>query len=217
MAKPITPKGDPASLDHADEVSPGDSKPHSALRCPAAHLWVWLIAAAGLFADVYTKHWAVRTIGDPGPVMAGDPNATLEPMVLIAPNYLVLSTWHNPGAIWGLWAHNTFLLVATSLVALGVLGYVFATTRANQHGSHIALGLLFAGALGNLYDRIWNDGNVIDFIVVDLGFFPCNPWPTFNIADTWLVIGVALLMISSYRTHKQLSANSNQETSQQKP
>ena len=68
--------------------------------------------------------------------------------------------------------------------------------------------MLFAGAVGNLYNRIFNDGEVIDFIVVDLHFWPANPWPTFNIADALLCVGVALLLISFYRTQKQVAASS---------
>lgn len=215
MAKSTAPKGDPSHSENATVASSRKSKTTLAIRSTRAHLLIWLTAALGIFADLYSKHWAIETIGNPGPVMAGDPNATLEPIVLI-PKYLILSTWHNPGAIWGIGANNTVVLVAASIIALGFLFYVFTTTQAKQHGGHIALGMLFAGALGNLHDRLFNDGNVIDFIVVDLGFFPFNPWPTFNIADALLVIGVALLLISFYRTNKQISDTSNRETSKQK-
>ena len=75
--------------------------------------------------------------------------------------------------------------------------------------------MIFAGAVGNLSNRIFNQGEVIDFIVVDLHFWPANPWPTFNIADVLLVIGVALLLISFYRAQKRTAA-SNHESSQPK-
>jgi lipoprotein signal peptidase len=206
----VTTKKSASSGDQTIASNPThESRIPVSLRCLQAHLFVWLTAAIGLFADLGSKHWAVQTIGDPGPIIAGDPNAkNLEPIVLISPDYLVLETWHNPGAVWGVGANKNAFLVATSVIALGFLFYLFATTRANQRLGHIALGMLFAGALGNLYDRVFNDGNVIDFIVVDLGFWPLDPWPTFNIADALLCIGVALLLISYYRTHKKLAAAS---------
>jgi len=216
MAKQTAPKGDPSDSTNASPASSRFSTKGLALRSFRAHLFVWLTAALGLFADVSSKSWAIKTIGDPGPIIAKDPNAKpLEPIVLIAPNYLVLSTWYNPGAIWGIGANRTVFLVATSVIALGFLFYLFVSTRANQHLGHIALGMLFAGALGNLYDRIFNNGMVRDFIVVNLGFRPANPWPTFNIADALLCIGVALLLISLYRSQKRTAASSR-DTSQPK-
>ena len=56
--------------------------------------------------------------------------------------------------------------------------------------------MLLAGALGNIHDRLFNNGQVVDFIEVNLHFWPANPWPTFNIADVLLCVGVAILVIN---------------------
>jgi len=209
MAKQTAPKGDAS---HSANAAPASSRFYTkglALRSPRAHLFVWLTAALGLCADLYTKHWAVETLGPPN-----------EPAVQIQTDQktivLVMLQIHtNPGAVWGIGAGKTTLLIATSIAALGFLFWLFATSRPDQKLGHIALGMLFAGAVGNLYNRIFNDGEVIDFIVVDLHFWPANPWPTFNIADALLCIGVALLLISFYRTQKRTAA-SNRDSSQPK-
>ena len=60
---------------------------------------------------------------------------------------------------------------------------------------HVALGLFTAGICGNLWDRIFNDGRVRDFI--DIVYWPGKHWPAFNIADSMLCIGVGLMIISS--------------------
>ena len=57
----------------------------------------------------------------------------------------------------------------------------------------IGLGLVMGGAIGNLIDRI-RAGEVTDFIEVDLGFWPLDPWPIFNIADAALTTGVIILV-----------------------
>ena len=57
---------------------------------------------------------------------------------------------------------------------------------------HVALGLIAGGAIGNLIDRLLH-ARVVDFILVDLGVWPLDPWPVFNVADVVLVVGVGLI------------------------
>jgi signal peptidase II len=166
----------------------------SALLSVKAHLFLWFTAAIGLFADIASKQWAIKTIGIP-PDMPNDNAVTLKPIVIIE-NYLTFSTVHNTGAVAGIAAGKTTFLILISSLALIFLFWLFATSPANKRFTHIALGMLFAGALGNMYDRIFNQGKVIDFIEVDLHFAPFNPWPTFNVADILLCIGVAILILS---------------------
>ena len=59
-------------------------------------------------------------------------------------------------------------------------------------------GLIWGGALGNVIDRIGR-GSVTDFVLVNLGVWPFNPWPVFNVADAVLVAGVALFALGSLR------------------
>jgi signal peptidase II len=204
MAKQTAPKGDPSHAAHAATASSRFSTKGLALCSFRAHLFIWLTAALGLFADLYTKQWAAETLGPPN--QSAERIQTEQKTIV-----LVMLQYHtNPGAVWGIGAGKTTLLVATSVAALGFLFWLFATSRSDQKMGHIALGMLFAGAVGNLYNRIFNDGKVIDFIVVDLHFWPANPWPTFNIADALLCIGVGLLLISFYRAHKHTAASSRE-------
>jgi signal peptidase II len=60
---------------------------------------------------------------------------------------------------------------------------------------HWALAIILPGALGNLFDRIIHPGlGVVDFIKMDLKFWPFNPWPVFNLADLFVTIGVGLMI-----------------------
>jgi signal peptidase II len=176
-----------------------------ALTSVKAHLRLWPTMMVGLLADLGTKKWAVNTIGMlTGNDQIPDPESYYRPMVIID-NYLRFATLHNPGALAGLAAGKTTLLIAASGVAVVFLLWLFATSRSSQWFTHIALGMLFAGALGNLYNRLFNNGLVIDFIEVNLHFWPANPWPTFNVADILLCVGVALLMLTLIRNRPHLA------------
>lgn len=184
-------------------LSPATFRSQSALFSLAANLRFWLIAAVGLACDLASKSWALRVIGNPD---GENGYADLQPIVLIE-DTLRFITVLNPGASWGMAAGKTNLLLIGSAVALIFMFWLYVSLKRNQWVSQIALGMLLGGALGNTYDRLFNDGKVVDFIDVDLGFWPANPWPAFNVADSLLCVGVAILLLSMLFRKK---ATSNQ-------
>lgn len=190
----------PSSPDNGQTPSRRFFHPASALFNRNAHLRLWLIASTGLAADLWTKCWALKTIGNPAEIRSYD----LKPINLID-GTLRLITVLNPGASWGIAAGQTTLLLAGSAVALIFMFWLFISLRANQWVAQIALAMLLGGALGNTYDRIFNNGMVVDFIDIDLGIWPANPWPAFNIADSLLCTGVAILLISMLIKPKKIS------------
>jgi signal peptidase II len=81
--------------------------------------------------------------------------------------------------------------------------YVFAKSNTGQRSFHAALGMILAGALGNLYDRIFNGGEVRDFIKIELHIRDFELWPwIFNVADMLLVCGVSILMLNIWLSRK---------------
>ncbi len=100
----------------------------------------------------------------------------------------------NPGAAFSLFEGMTWLFIAISIVALGVIHILFVLGRLKPRLMLAAVACLNAGILGNLYDRLFNDGRVRDFIDVSIGSYH---WPTFNVADSLLCIGVALLVLAN--------------------
>lgn len=116
---------------------------------------------------------------------------------------LALTYVRNPGAAFSMladadpaWRLPFFLGVM--VVALGACVYMLRQTPAADRVSRLGLGLIAGGALGNGLDRI-RHGEVVDFIMVDLGFWPLDPWPIFNVADSAVFVGVALLLWRAYR------------------
>jgi signal peptidase II len=155
-----------------------------------AHLIFWTIAAIGIALDLWTKSavftWLEQKPGNSVPIIDG---------------FLQLVMTVNPGAAFGLIAGRAYLLVIVSIIALIIILVFFFLGSPKQILVHIALALFAAGICGNLYDRIFNDGLVRDFI--DVVYWPGRHWPAFNVADSLLCIGIGLLMLSTFKSPKR--------------
>ena len=109
----------------------------------------------------------------------------------LIPNVIsIASNGGNTGAAFGFFSGNTMALVIVSLILIVAL-FVFNYFVKNKNIFYsISFGLILGGALGNMFDRVVL-GYVRDFIFLD--FWPS--FPTFNIADTCLCIGVVMLAV----------------------
>jgi len=108
----------------------------------------------------------------------------------------------NQGAAFGMLANSSFRLpffILVSAVAVCVILVVVRRLREDQKFAAVSLSLIFSGALGNLIDRV-RLGEVIDFL--DVHWFD-HHWPAFNIADSAICVGVALLAIDMYLEEKK--------------
>jgi signal peptidase II len=116
-----------------------------------------------------------------------------EPVELI-PGVLQIRFTTNPGGAFGLFGEWSWLFVLVSVAVIVVV--VLASRSLPSTATAVGLGLILGGALGNLTDRLVRgsglSGEVVDFI--DL-----HVWPVFNLADTGIVIGAAVLLISGVR------------------
>ncbi len=93
----------------------------------------------------------------------------------------------NDGMAFGMFPDNKTLLIVLCFVILAIIGFVIYKTKPQKKLEKISYGLIIGGATGNLYDRFAH-GFVIDFI--DVRFID---YPTFNVADCFVVIGAILL------------------------
>lgn len=110
--------------------------------------------------------------------------------------------WHvrNSGAVWGLLSGHDGGLIPKAITVLAVIALLvvlFFFLRAGRHErlELLAYALILGGALGNIIDRL-RLGYVVDFLDV---FVKSWHWPTFNVADSCITIGVALLALSLLR------------------
>ncbi len=124
--------------------------------------------------------------------------------IALIPGYLSITYIRNRGAVFGVLASHPgdFIPVFFIATTLGALAFVFYLYRyspsAHAYGRH-ALMLIFGGGLGNLVDRIAY-GEVIDFIDVYYGSYH---WPAFNLADSCISVGVALLALDLLRSPRE--------------
>ena len=168
-------------------------------------------------ADLGSKHWALdrlsrAPISDPGEACtpgADHQRLSKAPIVLVD-GYLQFSYAENCGAAFG------FMRDMPQLVRKGVfytaaigVGIVLMWMLVTGRGSRLfvwSIPLIIAGAIGNLVDRV-RLGYVVDFIRFHLN----DRWayPTFNVADAWITIGVALILIDTFiqgRNERQQAA-----------
>lgn len=181
------------------DAASSQAAPAMAFRSPAAVTLFLTVTLGVLCADMALKYWAFGNVAN-RPVVDVHESATnprfwaLYPHdpVTIVPGVLSLKLTTNTGAVFGLGKGNRWFFVLASFLAIGVIGYLFS--RSSRHATllHLALALVLAGALGNLYDR-WFYGAVRDMLYLFPG---TNLWPwIFNLADVSLIVGVGLILL----------------------
>lgn len=128
--------------------------------------------------DILTKHLIVTsfTLGDSAELLNGFVN-----LVYI----------HNTGGAWGMFSESTRLLTLVSLAVMGICFYILFRYGRKSRLLHWAMSLVIFGGIGNLIDRIFRNGNVVDF----LHFEFWDSFPVFNVADCAIVVGAGLLIL----------------------
>lgn len=198
-----------------------------AWRSVSAWVLLAVVTLGGLAADLASKAAAFRSVADAPVEIDRDAVVELtghgrgleallpyhEPRTVV-PHLLEFQLVLNKGAVFGLGAGRRWVFVAFTVSAIVVGLWAFGRwTHARDRLAHVALGLVLAGGLGNVYDRLVY-ACVRDFIHplpgVHLPFgwhWPNDPsgevWPwVSNVADLFLILGVAGLMVSMWRAPK---------------
>ncbi len=168
-------------------------------RPNASYAFLVLVSLATLAADIGSKTWAEQRLdGYPG-------------IVEVWKNHLAFILARNRGGAWGILQSTSenvrrpfFLLV--SVAAIAFIMTLYRRLQPHQRALKWGLPLVLGGALGNVFDRI-RYGHVIDFIDAHVGE---HHWPTFNVADVAICVGVGLMavdMFTSKRGRPVLRAN----------
>lgn len=117
----------------------------------------------------------------------------------VVPGFFNLTLAHNRGAAFSLFhdasGWQRWLFVTLALTISAILMVWLARLRHGQHWLAASLALIIGGAVGNLIDRL-RLGYVIDFLDVYVGRYH---WPTFNVADSAISVGAAILLILTFR------------------
>ncbi len=137
-----------------------------------------------------------------------DANFRLHESMPVIRGFFNLTYVRNKGAAFGILADNAvripFFITVSIVAMLGILWYI-RRIRNDQKLAVFSLSLVFAGAFGNLIDRV-RLGEVIDFLDV---FWQRYHWPAFNVADSAITVGVTLLFIDMWREERKKSAENS--------
>ncbi|NUN50924.1 MAG: signal peptidase II [Candidatus Brocadiae bacterium] len=137
-----------------------------------------IVVVAAVF-DLWSKWEAFERLGAPPSPLHHE----------VIPRILRFETATNTGVAWGMMGQKStrWLIVGLSLVAFPVIAVIFVRAKAPSWVFTLGLASIGGGTLGNLYDRLVH-GAVRDFIYVY-----CINFPIFNVADTFICVGAALL------------------------
>ena len=152
-------------------------------------IWLWICAAAAVALADQASKWLIQSVLQPG-----------ESRPFTGFFNLVLA--YNRGAAFSLfasasgWQRPAFIIIAIAAIAL--ILWLLA-----RHSSDrlfcLALALILGGALGNVWDRAIL-GHVVDFLDFHAGGYH---WPAFNVADSAITVGAALLIYDGFRAQRR--------------
>jgi signal peptidase II len=156
-----------------------------------AYRWLLLIAALVFIADQASKAWISRRLpfgayGEEGGAIA------------VVPDFFYLVHVGNTGAAWSQLSGRSPLLAALAAATLVAIFFARRALGLRETGTQICFGLLCGGIAGNLADRLIH-GHVIDFIDLHFGSYV---YPTFNLADSGICVGVTIYLIRSLGSEK---------------
>ncbi len=112
----------------------------------------------------------------------------------LIPNFFHLTLVHNTGIAFGLFHGGSKLLLLAILAGILILFFLAVKMRNESILHRLCLGFILGGAVGNLIDRLTR-GAVIDFLDFRI-------WPVFNLADSFITVGVIILIFSIIKTRK---------------
>lgn len=145
-----------------------------------------IAAVGGVVIDIVTKWFVFSKLDE------------FEKIILI-PGLLNILRSENEGVVFGLFPGKTNAFIVFSAIAIIVILCIYIWSNKTLFISNLALGLVLAGAIGNLWDRIWYR-YVRDFIDLHIG--EKYHWPTFNIADSLICIGISFMVFTSFSSSK---------------
>ena len=165
-------------------------------------LWFWLPWPLLVALDLWSKHAVFGFLADQAPML---PEPHRPPhLVFDGAVRFEFVSWGNTGTIWGLFQNGTVvLMVLRCFAVVGLFWFLRNTARAARLQQFV-LGLVLAGAIGNLYDNfVREDRSVRDF----LHFSGSWPWrwdfPAFNVADSCITVGAIGLFVLLWREDRK--------------
>jgi signal peptidase II len=144
---------------------------------------LFTIAGVIVALDQWTK-WLVRASIPLGGSWLPESLQWLSP-------YARIVNWHNKGAAFGMFQNGSMVFAVLAFIVVGAIIYYYPQVDQRDWALRIAMSMQLAGALGNLIDRLMQEGRVTDFISV-------GTFPVFNVADSSITVGTIVLLLGIY-------------------
>lgn len=190
--RPVAPENPPAVPGSTRQ--PGASRPGAPLPRAVrirAYRALLSIAAAVFVFDQLTKWWIVAHVPF-NPLHVHGGQFDLE----VIPGFFYIIHVGNTGAAWSMFSGQSVLLALLAALTLVAIYFYRHSLGLRDRLNQICFGLLCGGIVGNLLDRLLH-GHVVDFIDLHFGTYV---YPTFNVADSGICVGVLLYLWHSLRT-----------------
>jgi signal peptidase II len=183
----------PASGDapHSAARNLPSKNPRPALERLLAYRLLLVLAAAILALDQATKFWVAARIPF-DPLHSHDVGQD----IAVIPGFFYLIHVGNTGAAWSMFSGQSVLLAALAVATLLAIAWWRHALGLRDRVTQVAFGLLCGGIAGNLLDRLAR-GHVTDFLDLHFGSYI---YPTFNVADSGICVGVFLYLLRSLRS-----------------
>ena len=165
------------------------------------YILLFVTTAVVLLLDQLTKLWIVKNLAFNSYFYPQDSD-----VIEVIKSFFYIVHIGNEGAAWGMFSGHSELLALFTLIALGAIYTFRHSLELYRRPVQVAFGMLIGGALGNLIDRLLY-GHVVDFLDFHLGFtipwiLPNSRYPAFNIADSGIVIGVFIYLLTGFFNSK---------------
>lgn len=121
---------------------------------------------------------------------------TVNETINLIDNFFRITYVKNTGAAFSIFSNNTILVIIISVVVIGFLLFYIYKNKGNNKLENVSYAFILGGAISNLIDRLVY-GYVIDFLDFEILSYDA---PIFNLADTFIVIGVILFLINTLRS-----------------
>lgn len=165
-----------------------------------SYILAFICGALLLLADQFTKYYVSANF------ILGESREFLN-------GFIDLTYIHNQGGAWGMLYGKTYILLPVTLVIMALCIVLYLKYGKKSRLLLWAITLVLSGGIGNMIDRVFRGGNVIDFLHFE--FFPS--FPVFNVADCAVVVGAGLLIIyfilDAVREEKQKKPQTESEQS----
>ena len=155
-----------------------------------------LVTGAVFALDLVTKYLIEKNFKD---------HETLD----ILGSFVQLILIYNKGGVFGIGQGKTTFFLIVSFLVLIFIFYTYFSTSPRTMAFKISMGLVLGGAFGNMYERIWSQKGVVDFVYIGwdkyaeiFGQKIFLRWPAFNVADAAILIGAILLAVILWNIDK---------------